>query len=227
MEFNENLKYLRKEAKMTQESLAERLNVSRQAVTKWERGQSLPDIQNLKEISNIFGVTIDSLVGDVITKKESQINKKINDIGYFIFGTIILLLCIFFSVYEFIEKITTNENIKITTSIVFVLILFIVFILIIKLYLKDTENKIINMKPTLEGKKERKNMLIKKAGLEILTFFIYGIIIKIYVVPESLVKYVAEVVIWTLGGLIIITGIKLYEFLKLEKKVKILNQEEK
>lgn len=227
MEFNENLKYLRKEAKMTQESLAERLNVSRQAVTKWERGQSLPDIQNLKEISNIFGVTIDSLVGDVITKKESQINKKINDIGYFIFGTIILLLCIFFSVYEFIEKITTNENIKITTSIVFVLILFIVFILIIKLYLKDTENKIINMKPTLEGKKERKNMLIKKAGLEILTFFIYGIIIKIYVVPESLVKYVAEVVIWTLGGLIIITGIKLYEFFKLEKKVKILNQEEK
>ncbi len=227
MEFNENLKYLRKEAKMTQESLAERLNVSRQAVTKWERGQSLPDIQNLKEISNIFGVTIDSLVGDVITKKEAQINKKINDIGYFIFGTIILLLCIFFSVYEFIEKITTNENIKITTSIVFVLILFIVFILIIKLYLKDTENKIINMKPTLEGKKERKNMLIKKAGLEILTFFIYGIIIKIYVVPESLVKYVAEVVIWTLGGLIIITGIKLYEFFKLEKKVKILNQEEK
>lgn len=227
MEFNENLKYLRKEAKMTQESLAERLNVSRQAVTKWERGQSLPDIQNLKEISNIFGVTIDSLVGDVITKKEAQINKKINDIGYFIFGTIILLLCIFFSVYEFIEKITTNENIKITTSIVFVLILFIVFILIIKLYLKDTENKIINMKPTLEGKKERKNMLIKKAGLEILTFFIYGIIIKIYVVPDSLVKYVAEVVIWTLGGLIIITGIKLYEFFKLEKKVKILNQEEK
>ena len=153
MEFNENLKYLRKEAKMTQESLAERLNVSRQAVTKWERGQSLPDIQNLKEISNIFGVTIDSLVGDVITKKEAQINKKINDIGYFIFGTIILLLCIFFSVYEFIEKITTNENIKITTLIVFVLILFIVFILIIKLYLKDTENKIINMKPTLEEKK--------------------------------------------------------------------------
>ena len=227
MEFNENLKYLRKEAKMTQESLAERLNVSRQAVTKWERGQSLPDIQNLKEISNIFGVTIQAHVGEEKKKKESKKKKKINDIGYFIFGTIILLLCIFFSVYEFIEKITTNENIKITTSIVFVLILFIVFILIIKLYLKDTENKIINMKPTLEGKKERKNMLIKKAGLEILTFFIYGIIIKIYVVPESLVKYVAEVVIWTLGGLIIITGIKLYEFFKLEKKVKILNQEEK
>jgi len=50
MKFNENLKYLRKEAKLTQEQLAEKLNVSRQAVTKWESGQSLPDIQNLKEI---------------------------------------------------------------------------------------------------------------------------------------------------------------------------------
>ena len=50
MKFNENLKYLRKEAKLTQEQLAEKLNVSRQAVTKWESGQSLPDIQNLKEM---------------------------------------------------------------------------------------------------------------------------------------------------------------------------------
>ena len=37
MKFNENLKYLRKEAKLTQEQLAEKLNVSRQAVTKWEK----------------------------------------------------------------------------------------------------------------------------------------------------------------------------------------------
>ena len=45
MKFNENLKYLRKEAKLTQEQLAERLNVSRQAVTKWESGQSLTEFK--------------------------------------------------------------------------------------------------------------------------------------------------------------------------------------
>ena len=92
MKFNENLKYLRKEEKMTQENLAERLNVSRQTVTKWESGQSLPDIENLKQIADLFGVTMDSLVGDVESKKESKINKKINDIGYFIFGEIIILI---------------------------------------------------------------------------------------------------------------------------------------
>lgn len=77
MKFNENLKYLRKEEKMTQENLAERLNVSRQAVTKWESGQSLPDIENLKQIADLFGVTMDSLVGDVESKKESNINKRL------------------------------------------------------------------------------------------------------------------------------------------------------
>ncbi|HCC04388.1 MAG TPA: transcriptional regulator, partial [Clostridiales bacterium] len=51
MKFNENLKYLRKQAGLTQEQLAEKLNVSRQAITKWESGQSFPDIENLKEIS--------------------------------------------------------------------------------------------------------------------------------------------------------------------------------
>ena len=128
MKFNENLKYLRKEEKMTQEALAEKLNVSRQAVTKWESGQSLPDIENLKQMADLFGVTMDSLVGNVTTKKESRLNKKINDIGYFIFGAIVLLIGIFLSVYSFTEKITKNENVKIVTSFLVALILFVVFI---------------------------------------------------------------------------------------------------
>ena len=115
MKFNENLKYLRKEEKMTQEALAERLNVSRQAVTKWESGQSLPDIENLKQMADLFGVTMDSLVGTVTTKKESRLNKKINDIGYFIWAAIDLLIGIFISMYSFTEKITTNENVKVVT----------------------------------------------------------------------------------------------------------------
>ena len=167
MKFNENLKYLRKEEKMTQENLAERLNVSRQAVTKWESGQSLPDIENLKQIADLFGVTMDSLVGDVESKKESNINKKINDIGYFIFGAIILLIGIFFSIYSFIEKITSSEDIKVISSIILGGILFISFVLMIKLYLKDTKSEIINMKPTEEGKKERRKRLKKKCIMEI------------------------------------------------------------
>lgn len=62
MLFNEKLKMLRKEKKLTQEQLAEQLNVSRQAITKWETSDGIPDIDNLKQISKLFNISIDELV---------------------------------------------------------------------------------------------------------------------------------------------------------------------
>ena len=69
MLFNEKLKMLRKESGFTQEELAEKLNVSRQAITKWESGEGTPDIENLKLISNLFNTTIDNLI-----KEEKNVN---------------------------------------------------------------------------------------------------------------------------------------------------------
>lgn len=57
-----NLKKFRKSAKLTQEQVAERLNVSRQSVAKWESGESLPDIENCIELARLYRVTIDDLV---------------------------------------------------------------------------------------------------------------------------------------------------------------------
>ena len=59
MEFNEKLQYLRKQNQWTQEQLAEQLYVSRTAVSKWESGKGYPNIESLKAISKIFGVSID------------------------------------------------------------------------------------------------------------------------------------------------------------------------
>lgn len=64
MEFKEKLQILRTQMRMSQEELAARLSISRQSVTKWENGQSFPDIQNLIQLSDIFKVTIDRLVKD-------------------------------------------------------------------------------------------------------------------------------------------------------------------
>ena len=57
-----NLYELRKRAGLSQEDFAEKLGVSRQAVSKWERGEALPDTENLIVISEMFGVTIDELL---------------------------------------------------------------------------------------------------------------------------------------------------------------------
>ena len=62
--FSEKLQLIRKNKGLTQEELAEKLTVSRQAVAKWESGQAYPDISNLIQISNLFHVTVDYLVRD-------------------------------------------------------------------------------------------------------------------------------------------------------------------
>ena len=64
MTFSDKLQIIRKSKGITQEELAEKLNVSRQAVTKWERGMSYPDIMNLIQLSEIFHITVDYLVKD-------------------------------------------------------------------------------------------------------------------------------------------------------------------
>ena len=62
MEFNEKLRELRGRAGLTQEELAERLYVSRTAISKWESGRGYPNIESLKAIAKFFSVTLDELL---------------------------------------------------------------------------------------------------------------------------------------------------------------------
>ncbi len=73
--FGENLKNLRKSRELTQESLADFLGMSFQAISKWERGETYPDITMLPTIASFFGVTVDSLLGTDMIEKEKQINE--------------------------------------------------------------------------------------------------------------------------------------------------------
>ena len=59
-----NIVELRKEAKLTQAELAAKLNYTDKAVSKWERGESIPELVTLKKIAEIFGVTIDYLTSE-------------------------------------------------------------------------------------------------------------------------------------------------------------------
>lgn len=64
MRFEEKIVELRKQKGLSQEELAEQLGVSRQAVSRWELGQTLPDIPNLLQLCELFGVSADYLVKD-------------------------------------------------------------------------------------------------------------------------------------------------------------------
>lgn len=72
MEFHDKLYQLRKQKGLSQEELANRLNVSRQTVSKWELGDSTPDMEKLAAISNLFAISLDELVMDKIAMEAGK-----------------------------------------------------------------------------------------------------------------------------------------------------------
>ena len=68
-----NISELRRAFPLTQAELAEKLNYSDKAVSKWERGESMPDIEVLKQIADLFGVSVDYLLSETHDKSEPDI----------------------------------------------------------------------------------------------------------------------------------------------------------
>lgn len=68
-----NISELRRAFPLTQAELAEKLNYSDKAVSKWERGESMPDIEVLKQIADLFGVSVDYLLSETHDKSEPHI----------------------------------------------------------------------------------------------------------------------------------------------------------
>ncbi|MDF2700588.1 MAG: helix-turn-helix transcriptional regulator [Haloplasmataceae bacterium] len=71
--FNENFKTLRKQKGMSQETLAQQLNIVRQTISKWEKGLSVPDADMLTRIAELFEVSVSELLGSKI-EEEKNIN---------------------------------------------------------------------------------------------------------------------------------------------------------
>ena len=83
MAFQERLLQLRKQKGFSQETLAERMGVSRQAVSKWESGLSNPDINNLVLLSEIFEVSLDELIkGEAPRDSEKEETIKVVEVPW-------------------------------------------------------------------------------------------------------------------------------------------------
>ncbi len=97
IQFGDKLKKLRQENGWSQEKLAEELDVSRQAVYKWEANKGYPDIDKLIKISDIFNVTIDDLIKkdkimqNKISIDEAKSFEQFSDPGFYLGATIALI----------------------------------------------------------------------------------------------------------------------------------------
>ena len=71
MKLEEKLTTLRKEKRLTQADLSEAIRVSQQSISKWETGRALPSAENLKYLSELFGVSVDYLLSDDMTEESN------------------------------------------------------------------------------------------------------------------------------------------------------------
>ena len=102
MKLSDNLRSIRKENNLSQEQLAEKLGVSRQAVSKWESGQSYPEMDKVLMICKLFNYNIDELMNENVKEvdetKQSKINinKYVDDFFAFITKTVDMISCMKF-----------------------------------------------------------------------------------------------------------------------------------
>lgn len=87
MTIAEKIKELRKDISMTQEDLAEKLNVSRQTISKWETSVTIPDADNIVAISKLFNITTDELL-DYRVETVQKKKQFIMDMAVLLFGII-------------------------------------------------------------------------------------------------------------------------------------------
>ncbi|WP_207871692.1 hypothetical protein DOK78_000087 [Enterococcus sp. DIV2402] len=106
----EKIKKLRSKHKWTQKELAEKLNISRSAITNWENGRNYPDIQLIINISELFNISLDELlkgdkvVVEKITNDTKNRKKQTTQLRVFYFlGTVLVLLCLCFGIPAFIH----------------------------------------------------------------------------------------------------------------------------
>lgn len=97
MEFHEKLQHLRKQFGMTQEQLAEKLFVSRTAISKWESGRGYPNLESLKCISKLFSVSIDELLSnnELMELAETENRANIGRMAGLVFGVLDAITIVF------------------------------------------------------------------------------------------------------------------------------------
>lgn len=109
----ENLTKLRKASNLTQLELAEKLNYSDKAVSKWEHGDTMPDIETLKTIADLYGVTVDSILeeGPVEDKIDIKAEKR-NSSNKVIITLLACTLIWFAAIFLYVEfKVVSDLNI--------------------------------------------------------------------------------------------------------------------
>ena len=103
----ETIAYLRKQKNMTQNELAEKMNVTDKAVSKWERDLSCPDVNSISKLADVLGVSVEELLK---AKKKDDSNTKLKDLINLIFKAVALAMGIAVVVLNILNQIDVKSS---------------------------------------------------------------------------------------------------------------------
>lgn len=110
--FAKNLIALRKNRKLTQSDLAKKLNYSDKAISKWERGESVPDIELIYELSKFYGVTVDAMLEEEDILKKKGVSKKVERLIVTLLSILLVwLVCVI--LFVILTWVVKNSDFKI------------------------------------------------------------------------------------------------------------------
>lgn len=138
MTIAEKIKQLRKDNNMTQENLAEKLNVSRQTISKWETNIAIPDANNIVAISKVFNITTDEL----LDYKVETIKKKkqfIIDMAVLLFGIIGFIVFAILLMTNQVDE--TSSTITINAYGIVAILFLVLIIAFIVIMIRRNEKK--------------------------------------------------------------------------------------
>ena len=104
MTFGEKLKKLRNDNGLTQEQLADKIFVTRTAISKWETDKGFPSIDSLKAISNLFNIKIDDLISDEDIENKKILDEKVAKSCYYV-AIVFLGLTVLFTLLAYFLKL--------------------------------------------------------------------------------------------------------------------------
>ena len=195
MELCKKIKKIRTDNKLTQEQFAEKMLVSRTAVSKWENGTCYPSVDSLKYMSKTFNISLDKLLSSKeileIAKTENQSNiSKYNSLLFCLLD-IARIIFIFLPLYSYKTKdfiysvfLFNSNELGLTLKIIFMIIYIIFFILgIIELILNFKEN----------------NRLINKISmlLDMISIFVLLFTKQTYVIALMFVIFIIKIIMLT------------------------------
>ena len=110
-ELGKMIKDLRQKNNMTQKELGEKLHITDKAISKWERGISMPDIEMLNSIANLFNIPVSNLIDNKIKENEQKVNKNYLNLTIILVLIIIIILSIIFGIKSNNKKtVITQED---------------------------------------------------------------------------------------------------------------------